>query len=158
MNYLKQIFLTTCLITLLMGCSSVFAQTEFLEPEDPPVAISLGMYNTQQANFVYDDDKEKVKFVIKRDGILRLMSRDGQNDYLSFIGYESDAPTIYTVREIHCKNPSKTFYEINTEVGAHAKNNGYWLIGKHKGKWVTYVSLSNLSHGLYSTELAYHQH
>lgn len=38
-----------------------------------------------------------------------------------------------------------TFFEINADVGAHAMNCGYWLIGKHDGQWVTYVSLDSLA-------------
>ena len=143
MNWFKRLFLSFFLVTLFVSCTPALAAT-FLEPEDPPTYLTYSKYSINQVNFVYDDNKEKIKFVLKSDGILRLMSRDGQNDYLSFIGYE-DAVTTYSVREIHITSPDKTFYEINTSIGTSGKNNGYWLIGKHKGKWVTYVSLNNLT-------------
>ena len=30
---------------------------------------------------------ERVSFILQRDGVLRMCSRDGQHDYLSFTGY-----------------------------------------------------------------------
>lgn len=102
--------------------------------------------DTRQINFSYDG--EDLKFVVQDDDILRLMSRDGIHDYLSFINYYGPAAESgigYAVREIPTTDPGLTFYEINADVGAHAKNCGYWLIGKRNGRWVAYVSLDDLA-------------
>lgn len=99
--------------------------------------------NTSQLNVRYDN--EMLKFVLQRDGTLRLMSRDGNNDYMSFINYVGAQGGVgYKIRTIHTRYPSMTFFEINADIGAHAMNCGYWLIGKQNGKWVTYVSLDSL--------------
>lgn len=100
--------------------------------------------DTRQLNVRYDN--EPLKFVLQQDGTLRLMSRDGKHDYMSFINYVGAKGGVgYKIRTIRTTDPDMTFFEINANVGAHAMNCGYWLIGKHDGQWVTYVSLDSLA-------------
>ena len=100
--------------------------------------------DTRQLNVRYDN--EPLKFVLQQDGTLRLMSRDGKQDYMSFINYVGAKGGVgYKIRTIRTNAPDMTFFEINADVGAHAMNCGYWLIGKHDGQWVTYVSLDSLA-------------
>lgn len=100
--------------------------------------------DTRQLNVCYDN--EPLKFVLQKDGTLRLMSRDGKHDYMSFINYVGAKGGVgYKIRTIRTTDPDMTFFEINADVGAHAMNCGYWLIGKHDGQWVTYVSLDSLA-------------
>lgn len=100
--------------------------------------------DTRQLNVRYDN--EPLKFVLQQDGTLRLMSRDGKQDYMSFINYVGAKGGVgYKIRTIRTNDPDMTFFEINADVGAHAMNCGYWLIGKHDGQWVTYVSLDSLA-------------
>lgn len=99
--------------------------------------------NNSQLNVRYDN--EMLKFVLQKDGTLRLMSRDGNNDYMSFINYVGAKGGVgYKIRTIHTRYPAMTLFEINADIGAHAMNCGYWLIGKQNGKWVTYVSIDSL--------------
>lgn len=89
---------------------------------------------------------ERVSFIKQDDGVLRMYSRDGKHDYLSFTGYYGDNGGIsYNIRKIELKDPNKVLLEINATQGAHAKNAGYWIIGKYKGKWVTFISLDTLA-------------
>ena len=91
-------------------------------------------------------DGEKILFTSMRDGTLRLTSADGRNDYLSFIPYDGRMGGVgYAIRPIYSMFPSMTFIEIIADVGAHAKNCGYWLIGKRNGQWVTYISIDSLA-------------
>ena len=100
--------------------------------------------DTRQLNVRYDN--EPLKFVLQKDGTLRLMSRDGKHDYMSFVNYVGAKGGVgYKIRTICTTDPDMTFFEINADVGAHAMNCGYWLIGKHDGQWVTYVSLDSLA-------------
>lgn len=100
--------------------------------------------DTRQLNVRYDN--EPLKFFLQQDGTLRLMSRDGKHDYMSFINYVGAKGGVgYKIRTIRTTDPDMTFFEINANVGAHAMNCGYWLIGKHDGQWVTYVSLDSLA-------------
>ena len=74
------------------------------------------------------------------------MSRNGTRDYLSFTAYDGDNAGIgYKIRKIYTTFPSMQFFEIIADVGAHAKNCGYWIIGKKDGQWVTYVSIDSLT-------------
>lgn len=129
-----------CLAFFLIDSSQVQA-TEFLTP-DQGTFLYL---DTRQLNVQYDN--EQLKFVLQQDGTLRLMSRDGKHDYMSFINYVSArGGEGYKIRTIRTTNPDMTFFEINADVGAHAMNCGYWIIGKHDdGQWVTYVSLDSLA-------------
>lgn len=58
-----------------------------------------------------------------------------------------------TVREFRIKNSSQVFYQVNMTTGAHAKLEGFWIIGKKNGEWISFISLDNLkSFGFDETE------
>ena len=136
--------LTICF--LLLACifaipsTSSAQETGFLTPGE-----STFLYlDTRVLNETYDN--EAIKFILQRDGVLRLMSRNGTRDYLSFTAYDGDNAGIgYKIRKIYTTFPSMQFFEIIADVGAHAKNCGYWIIGKKDGQWVTYVSIDSLA-------------
>lgn len=128
-----------CLAFFLINSAQVPA-AEFSASDDG----NFLYMDTRQLNVCYDN--EPLKFVLQKDGTLRLMSRDGKHDYMSFINYVGAKGGVgYKIRTIRTTNPDMTFFEINADVGAHAMNCGYWLIGKHDGQWVTYVSLDSLA-------------
>lgn len=128
-----------CLAFFLINSAQVPA-AEFSASDDG----NFLYMDTRQLNVCYDN--EPLKFVLQKDGTLRLMSRDGKHDYMSFINYVGAKDGVgYKIRTIRTTDPDMTFFEINADVGAHAMNCGYWLIGKHDGQWVTYVSLDSLA-------------
>lgn len=128
-----------CLAFFLINSAQVPA-AEFSTSDDG----NFLYMDTRQLNVHYDN--EPLKFVLQQDGTLRLMSRDGKHDYMSFINYVGAKGGVgYKIRTIRTTDPDMTFFEINANVGAHAMNCGYWLIGKHDGQWVTYVSLDSLA-------------
>jgi len=128
-----------CLAFFLINSAQVLA-AEFSASDDG----NFLYMDTRQLNVCYDN--EPLKFVLQKDGTLRLMSRDGKHDYMSFINYVGAKGGVgYKIRTIRTTDPDMTFFEINADVGAHAMNCGYWLIGKHDGQWVTYVSLDSLA-------------
>lgn len=117
-------------------------------------AQETGFLESEKATFLYMDKRtlnmnyegEKILFTSMRDGTLRLTSADGRQDYLYFIPYDGKMGGVgYAIRPIYTIFPSMTFIEIIADVGAHAKNCGYWLIGKHNGQWVTYISIDSLA-------------
>ena len=79
-------------------------ETGFLTPGE-----STFLYlDTRVLNETYDN--EAIKFVLQRDGVLRLMSRNGAHDYLSFTGYdETNAGIGYKIRKIYTMFPSMQF-------------------------------------------------
>lgn len=128
-----------CLAFFLINSAQVPA-AEFSTSDDG----NFLYMDTRQLNVRYDN--EPLKFVLQKDGTLRLMSRDGKHDYMSFVNYVGAKGSVgYKIRTICTTDPDMTFFEINADVGAHAMNCGYWLIGKHDGQWVTYVSLDSLA-------------
>jgi len=135
---LSCILLLACLFIIPQAVSA--QETGFLTPSN-----STFLYlDTRVLNETYDD--EAIKFVLQRDGVLRLMSRNGTHDYLSFTSYDGNNAGIgYKIRKIYTMFPSMQFFEIIADAGAHAQNCGYWLIGKHNGQWVTFVSIDSLA-------------
>jgi len=116
-------------------------------------AQETGFLTPGKATFLYMDTKElkdtygdeQIKFVMQKDGVLHLMSRNGKEDYLSFTGYDgTNAGIGYRIRKVYTMFPQMVFFEIIADRGAHAKNCGYWIVGKHDDKWVTYVSIDSL--------------
>ena len=100
-------------------------------------------YATRNVNL--NGDGERVSFTVQDDWILRMKSRDGKNDYFSFMSYYGDRYLDYSITKLQLRDPKKIFFEINMMAGAHAKNSGYWIIGKYGNKWVTFVSLDSLA-------------
>lgn len=99
----------------------------------------------KQKQFNFKDNKEKLKFVHADKYILKLMSRDNKHDYLSFLNYRTKkGAQSYGIRIIKTDDPNRTFYEITATEGAHGRNCGYWLIGRYKDSWVTFISIDHL--------------
>ena len=91
-----------------------------------------------------DQEGNKVKFVT--DGkVLRLMSADGTEDYLSFNSFDGIYTGVsYSVRAIETADPAMRLYEIAAD--RQGKSCGYWLVGKHSsGAWTTYVSWNSFA-------------
>lgn len=135
--------------------STVFAMmSTFFIFISPVFAHETGFLESEKADFLYLDtrtlkmnyDGENILFTSMRDGTLRLTSADLKYDYMSFIPYDGKMGGVgYAIRRIYTILPSMVFIEIIADVGAHAKNCGYWLIGKQNGQWVTYISIDNLA-------------
>lgn len=140
MNHVFRILSILALLIFSLEVSAFAQETGFLTP-----GKSTFLYlNTKEMNVNYDN--ESLKFVMLQNGTLKLMSRDGRHDYMSFTGYDgTNAGIGYAVREIYTINPSMKFFEINANCGAHAKNCGYWVVGKRDGNWVCFVSIDSLA-------------
>lgn len=91
-----------------------------------------------------DQDGAKVKFIT--DGkVLRLMSADGSQDFLSFNSFDGIYTGVdFSVRAIETTDPAMRLFEI--EAVREGKSCGYWLVGKHvSGPWTTYVSWNSFA-------------
>lgn len=139
----KKLFFCLSLLLLCITCLLANGPTaqaaEFLTPDK-------GAYlymNTRELDIRYDN--EEAKFILRADGVLQLMSQDGQTAYLTLASTEKDPyAASYTIRKFGITNSEKAFYEIHATAGAHEQTCGYWLVGKHEGQWVTYISLESL--------------
>ena len=118
--------------------------------------VSYGDFTTikqdsKPKKFNYDADGEDVKFATDSMGNLRLYNKKGDVDYLSFIPKSNTDNVYYEIREVHTESPEMTFYEIvasregTLNDGTKNENTGYWMIGKNKGNWVTYISTASLA-------------
>ena len=139
----KKLF--SCFSLLALGIMCFFAAppqaqaAEFLTPDK-----SAYLYmNTRELDIRYDN--EEAKFILRADGVLQLTSQDGKAAYLALASTEKDPyAASYTIRKFGITNSEKAFYEIHATTGAHEQTCGYWIIGKHEGQWVTYISLESL--------------
>lgn len=139
----KKLF--SCFSLLALGIMCFFAAVpkaqaaEFLTPDK-----SAYLYmNTRELDIRYDN--EEAKFILRDDGVLQLTSQDGQAAYLALASTEKDPyAASYTIRKFGITNPAKAFYEIHATAGSHKQTCGYWIVGKHNGQWVTYISLESL--------------
>ena len=136
-----------------MSCSVVFAmnitQVKNLgEPSDK--------YNYPHGYIQYVRDEQGNQLCFKRSGngnypstqIVKLISRDGRFDYLSF-------PYTYRmhITEIRTSNPTKVFWLLEGSIGeSGGYTTGMWLIGNNQGKYVTYVSLDGIQNAGMPTE------
>lgn len=139
----KKLF--SCFSLLALGIMCLLANgpkaqaAEFLTPDK-----SAYLYmNTRELDIRYDN--EEAKFILRADGVLQLTSHDGQAAYLALASTEKDPyAASYTIRKFGITNSEKAFYEIHATAGAHEQTCGYWIVGKHEGQWVTYISLESL--------------
>lgn len=92
-----------------------------------------------------------VKFVTN-DGVLKLWTKDGQTDILSFINCDGikGQGVDYKIRDVYTSNPAMHLWEITATVGPMEKNCGYWLVGLaptgHYAAFVTHFSFQNLGY------------
>lgn len=134
-------FFAILFAVLAISMPHAFAQETGFLTADKPAFLYM---DTRVLNMTYG--KEKIKFVLNRDGTLQLSDRSGNAKYLTFSSFDGTNSGIgYGIRTIYSMFPSMEFIEINANRGAHAKNCGYWLIGKRNGTWVTYVSWDSLA-------------
>ena len=126
-------------ITCLLANGRTAQATEFLTPDK-----SAYLYmNTRELDIRYNN--EEAKFILRADGVLQLTSQDGKAAYLALASTEKDPyAASYTIRKFGITNSEKAFYEIHATAGAHEQTCGYWIVGKHNGQWVTYISLESL--------------
>ena len=126
-------------ITCLLANGTTAQAAEFLTPDK-----SAYLYmNTRELDIRYDN--EEAKFILRDDGVLQLTSQDGKAAYLALASTEKDPyAASYTIRKFGITNSEKAFYEIHATAGAHEQTCGYWIVGKHNGQWVTYISLESL--------------
>lgn len=107
--------------------------------------ISQSMTIADKTVTAADQDGKKIKFV--SDGrVLRLMSADGTEDFLSFNSFDGHYTGVdFNVRAIETTDPGMRLFEITAARGADARNCGYWLVGKWNGLWTTYVSWNSFA-------------
>lgn len=68
---------------------------------------------------------------------------DDKNQVLMNFYTNRDVPDL-SIKEIKLANSDKLFYEVICTAGAHAKLEGYWLVGKKDDKWTVFISMDNL--------------
>lgn len=68
---------------------------------------------------------------------------DDKNQVLMNFYVNTTMPDI-SIKEIKLANSDKLFYEVICTAGAHAKLEGYWLVGKKDDKWTVFISMDNL--------------
>ena len=96
----------------------------------------------------------EIKFVTN-NGVMRMLSKDGKEDYLSFINTDgiTGQGVDYSIRDVYTSNPTMHLWEIIATAGAHGKNCGYWLVGKvGDKKYAAYVSHGSFANVGYSTK------
>ena len=139
----KKLFSCLSLLLLCITCLLTNGPTaqaaEFLTPDK-----SAYLYmNTRELDIRYNN--EEAKFILRADGVLQLTSQDGKAAYLALASTEKDPyAASYTIRKFGITNSENAFYEIHATAGAHEQTCGYWIVGKHNGQWVTYISLESL--------------
>lgn len=108
----------------------------------------------EKGTFLYMDTREvslngegeRVRFVMGKDNVLRMCSPDGKKVFMTFAEkYGDNAGIGYNISRLVLKNSNKVFFVINADQGAHAKNAGYWIVGKYKGDWVAFIDLDTLA-------------
>ncbi|MBQ9377963.1 MAG: hypothetical protein IJU05_09215 [Schwartzia sp.] len=116
-----------------------------------PFASAAAVEVVGEKTFLYMDTTEVeladgVRAVDKKDGSLAIVDKDGKlklgfrnvDDAKEFVGF--------TVRELAVEDEEDIrFWEILADVGAHAKNCGYWLISEEKGNWRFAVTTDDLA-------------
>ena len=134
-----------CKILAVVGIVAAMTFSQGQADAMTVTGISQGMTIADKTVTATDQDGQKVKFV--SDGrVMRLMSADGTQDFLSFNSFDGHYDGVaFNVRAIETLDPGMRLFEIMATRGAGEKSCGYWLIGKRNGLWITYVSWNSLS-------------
>lgn len=110
-----------------------------------PVEDIVNLEYTQNKKFIQDENQVAYfpdsKIYFQKVGKSAML--DDKNQVLMNFYVNTTMPDI-SIKEIKLANSDKLFYEVICTAGAHAKLEGYWLIGKKDGEWTVFISMDNL--------------
>lgn len=112
-----------------------------------PVEDIVNLEYTQNDKFILGDKEvayfPNSKISFKNVGNNCSVMLDDKNQVLMNFYTNRDVPDL-SIKEIKLANSDKLFYEVICTAGAHAKLEGYWLVGKKDDKWTVFISMDNL--------------
>lgn len=110
-----------------------------------PVEDIVNLEYTQNKKFIQDENQVAYfpdsKIYFQKVGKSAML--DDKNQVLMNFYVNTTMPDI-SIKEIKLANSDKLFYEVICTAGAHAKLEGYWLVGKKDGEWTVFISMDNL--------------
>lgn len=110
-----------------------------------PVEDIVNLEYTQNKKFIQDENQVAYfpdsKIYFQKVGKSAML--DDKNQVLMKFYVNTTMPDI-SIKEIKLANSDKLFYEVICTAGAHAKLEGYWLVGKKDGEWTVFISIDNL--------------
>lgn len=110
-----------------------------------PVEDIVNLEYTQNKKFIQDENQVAYfpdsKIYFQKVGKSAML--DDKNQVLMNFYVNTTMPDI-SIKEIKLANSDKLFYEVICTAGAHAKLEGYWLVGKKDDKWTVFISMDNL--------------
>lgn len=110
-----------------------------------PVEDIVNLEYTQNKKFIQDENQVAYfpdsKIYFQKVG--KSVMLDDKNQVLMNFYVNTTMPDI-SIKEIKLANSDKLFYEVICTAGAHAKLEGYWLVGKKDGEWTVFISIDNL--------------
>lgn len=110
-----------------------------------PVEDIVNLEYTQNKKFIQGENQVAYfpdsKIYFQKVGKSAML--DDKNQVLMNFYVNTTMPDI-SIKEIKLANSDKLFYEVICTAGAHAKLEGYWLIGKKDGEWTVFISMDNL--------------
>ena len=110
-----------------------------------PVEDIVNLEYTQNKKFIQGENQVAYfpdsKIYFQKVGKSAML--DDKNQVLMNFYVNTTMPDI-SIKEIKLANSDKLFYEVICTAGAHAKLEGYWLIGKKDGEWTVFISIDNL--------------
>lgn len=112
-----------------------------------PVEDIVNLEYTQNDKFILGDKEvtyfPNSKISFKNVGNNCSVMLDDKNQVLMNFYTDVLVPDL-SIKEIKLANSDKLFYEVKCTAGAHAKLEGYWLVGKKDDKWTVFISMDNL--------------
>lgn len=110
-----------------------------------PVEDIVNLEYTQNKKFIQNENQVAYfpdsKIYFQKVGKSAML--DDKNQVLMNFYVNTTMPDI-SIKEIKLANSDKLFYEVICTAGAHAKLEGYWLVGKKDGEWTVFISIDNL--------------
>lgn len=112
-----------------------------------PVEDIVNLEYTQNKKFIQGENQVAYfpdsKIYFQKAGKNYSAMLDDKNQVLMKFYVNTTMPDI-SIKEIKLANSDKLFYEVVCTAGAHAKLEGYWLVGKKDGEWTVFISMDNL--------------
>ena len=97
--------------------------------------INEDLINMRKSKNELDQNEKNIKYLLNH---LNTQNQVLMNFYTDVL-----VPDL-SIKEIKLANSDKLFYEVKCTAGAHAKLEGYWLVGKKNGEWTVFISMDNL--------------
>lgn len=154
----KTLLLTGCLLGAMAVSQPCLAKMEeevkpsrqILVNEVEPSTEEAYLYMDKKSHLYRASDGRYYDFFVDKGDL--VIADEARKEVFARLSPVEQGGVAFALKPIYLPEAKAHFVQIIADIGAHAKNCGYWLLGLNQGSWQTYISLDSLAKVGYNIE------